>query len=206
MLWSQLYINEMKEQLQSRHTTEMYPKKVMHIANWCINLWSKGIAIPTHNIMSCTCFALGFIYKVLSECSRWMYVGAQHLDYIAITICTYSRTNKCNNYLWHSTYWCYYYVNGSITCNMCIHDLPDMNVLIPRASGIHIRKIPLMSMLQLLHVTYVCMFILKIPPLKLFITYNWVNKQDIGQGGRVTVDQLNHCHFYCIWKQIMHSL
>ena len=132
-----------------------------------------------------------------------MYVGAQHLDYITIAICTYSHTNKCNNYLWHSTYWCFYYENGSITCNMCIHDLPDMNVLTP---GIHIRKIPLMPMLQLLHVTYVCMFILKIPGLKLFITYNWVNRQDSGQGGRVTVDQLNHCYFYCIWKQNMHSL
>ena len=28
------------------------------------------------------------------------------------------------------------------TCNMFIHDLPDMIALIPRASGIHIRQIP----------------------------------------------------------------
>ena len=41
------------------------------------------------------------------------------------------------------------------TCNMCICDFPDMNVLIPRACGpqalaIHIRQIP-MPMLQPLH-------------------------------------------------------
>ena len=29
------------------------------------------------------------------------------------------------------------------TCNMCIHDLPDMNALIPWALGMHIRQ-PLM--------------------------------------------------------------
>ena len=27
-------------------------------------------------------------------------------------------------------------------CNMCIHDLPNMNALIPWALGIHIRQIP----------------------------------------------------------------
>ena len=29
-----------------------------------------------------------------------------------------------------------------IACNMCIHDLPDMNALLLRAAGIHIRQIP----------------------------------------------------------------
>ena len=43
---------------------------------------------------------------------------------------------KCYiNYLWHSNYWCGYYGNKVLhnTCNMCIHDLPDMNALIPWA-------------------------------------------------------------------------
>ena len=39
-------------------------------------------------------------------------------------------------------------------CNMAIHDLPDMYALSPRASGIHIRQIP-MAMLQPLHVRLV---------------------------------------------------
>ena len=48
-----------------------------------------------------------------------------------VTICTYNLTNKCYNYLWHSTYSCCFYVTMAINvlnnkCNMCICDLPDM--------------------------------------------------------------------------------
>ena len=35
--------------------------------------------------------------------------------YKALVICTYNPTNKCDNYLWHSTYWCCYYDNESVT-------------------------------------------------------------------------------------------
>ena len=35
---------------KNRDTTEMYPGKVMHIIDAWINLWSKGAAIPTHNV------------------------------------------------------------------------------------------------------------------------------------------------------------
>ena len=41
------------------------------------------------------------------------------------------------------------------SCNMYIRDLPDMYALSPRASGIHIRQIP-MPMLQLLHIKLKC--------------------------------------------------
>ena len=35
---------------ENRDTTEMYPRKVMHIIGAWINLWFKGVAIPTHNV------------------------------------------------------------------------------------------------------------------------------------------------------------
>ena len=77
-----------------------------------------------------------------------MNVSTQLLDYNAIAICTYSLTNKCDNYLWDSNYWCCCYGNKVIhdSCNMCIRDLPDMYALSPwaygpQALGIHIRQI-----------------------------------------------------------------
>ena len=69
---------------------------------------------------------------------------ALNSDYNALAICTYNLTNKCDNYLWDSNYWCCYYGNKVIhnTCNMEIRDLPDMYALRPVAFGIHIRQIP----------------------------------------------------------------
>ena len=67
-----------------------------------------------------------------------MNVSTQLLDYKALAICTYNPTIKCDNYLWHLTYWCCYYVTMAMNvlynnCNVCIHDLPDMNALISLA-------------------------------------------------------------------------
>ena len=65
---------------KSRDTTKIYPWKEGYIwkvswesyaNNWWITLWSKGIAIPTHNAMSHS-YSQGFIYKVVPEYSRWM--------------------------------------------------------------------------------------------------------------------------------------
>ena len=65
-----------------------------------------------------------------------MNVNTQVLDYNALTICIYNPINKCDNYLWHLTYWCCYYGNVSVALLlMCIRDLPDMNALIPQPCG-----------------------------------------------------------------------
>ena len=52
--------------------------------------------------------------------------------------------NKCDKYLLDSNYWCCYYGNKVThnSCNMAIHDLPDMYALSPQALGIHFRQIP----------------------------------------------------------------
>ena len=43
------------------------------------------------------------------------------------------------------------------TCNMCIHDLPDMNALLLRASGIHIRQIPHVHVITIMY-TQICSY------------------------------------------------
>ena len=56
------------------------------------------------------------------------------------------------------TTWCCYYVTMAMnvlhnTCNMCVHDLPDMYALEPGSRALaYISGKSLMSMLQLLHV------------------------------------------------------
>ena len=77
--------------------------------------------------MHCHSYSLGFLYKVLPECSRYVNVNTQLLDYNALAICTYNLGNKCDIYLCDSHCWCCYYGNKVIhnTCNMAIHDLPD---------------------------------------------------------------------------------
>ena len=58
--------------------------------------------------------------------------GTQLLNYNALAI--FNPTNKYNNCLWHSTYWCTMTMKVlRNTCNLCIRDLPDMNALIPWA-------------------------------------------------------------------------
>ena len=68
----------------------------------------------------------------------------------------YNPTNRCDNYLWHSTYWCCYYITMAMevlinTCNMCICDLSDMYAFSCRAAA-YISGKSVMTMLQLLHV------------------------------------------------------
>ena len=41
-------------------------------------------------------------------------ISTEILDYNAFTISTYNPTNKCDNYLWNSTYWCCYYDNKNV--------------------------------------------------------------------------------------------
>ena len=95
-----------------------------------INLWSKGVAIPIHNVMS------QLLHQVLYTRCYLNIVGeckcSTPWPYFALAICTYNPTNKCDNCLWHSTYWCCYYGNKVLhnACNICIY---DMNVLIPWA-------------------------------------------------------------------------
>ena len=80
-----------------------------------------------------------------------MNVSTQLLDHKALAICTYNLVNKCDNHLWDKNYLCCYYGNKVIhnTCNMAIHDLPDMYALELQAC---ISGKSLMAMLQLLHV------------------------------------------------------
>ena len=84
-----------------------------------------------------------------------MNVSTQLLEYNALAVCTYSLTNKCDNYLWDSNCFCYY-GNKVIhnICNMAIHDLPDMYALSPSAFKLRAYisgKFPI-PMLQPLHV------------------------------------------------------
>ena len=64
---------------------------------------------------------------------------------------TYNLMNKCDNYLWDSNYSCCCYGNRVIhnTCNMYIHDLPDMLALRLAA---YISGKSFVPVLQLLHV------------------------------------------------------
>ena len=40
-----------------------------------------------------------------------MNISTEVLDYNALAICIYNLTNKCDDYLWHSTNWYFYYGN-----------------------------------------------------------------------------------------------
>ena len=42
-------------------------------------------------------------------------VSTPLLSYNALAICSYNLTNMCDNYLWHSIYWCCYYGNECVT-------------------------------------------------------------------------------------------
>ena len=60
-----------------------------------------------------------------------MNASTQLLQYNALAISTYNPTNKCDNYLWPTGV---VFIATEVlhnTCNMCIHDLPDMYALIP---------------------------------------------------------------------------
>ena len=82
---------------------------------------------------------LGFIHKVLPEYNRCKYVSTHLLNYIALAICTYNHTNKCNNYVVVAFNLLVLLLMTTEvlhnTCNMCIRDLPDTNALIPWFSG-----------------------------------------------------------------------